>query len=371
MGARFLLAAAIVTVSPGVPQADDPKPAHVLRTPADVTWIAFTPDSKHLLTGDRGGLVGDENKFQLRLWSAETGKLVAGPVEGPGLGLSGAISPDGRSAVTGGTAGEWRQWKLPDLTPTARGRVGDSHFSRVDRLAFRPDGKAFAVLHTVFGAQNAREYTVFTIDSSTGRTIREASWPTERSRGLPTAAAFNGPPVGWTFGNDPSFDAAGFPVRPEGRAAESLEVPGDDENCGRPAARAISRNGKVAVSAGCNGQVVVWDYATRKVVGEPLVKRGNLEVMDPGLAISADGSRVAVASMAARGRWHLLTLTLYDVGFRKVIMGPMDLGVGVGLVNALAFSPNGSVVAIAFVRFGDGDEKPTSEIQLWKVPVKK
>jgi hypothetical protein len=258
---------------------------------------------------------------------------------------------------------------LPDLTPTFRGRVGNS---RVDRVAFRPEGKAFAVLHAEYGNQGAARYTVVTVDSTTGRPVREAtSWPTERPRGTPAAAPSTGRPAGWTHGNDPSFDADGAPVPPKGRAAEPLEVPGDAENCGGPAARAISRDGKVAVSAGCNGKVIVWDYPSRKVVGEPLAKFENLEVMDPGLAISADGRRVAVARMADGIKGHLLTLTVYDVGTRAVVVGPVDLGaLGVGLVNALAFSPNGSIVAIAFGRLGDGFEKPTSEVQLWTIPVK-
>jgi hypothetical protein len=77
--------------------------------------------------------------------------------------------------------------------------------------------------------------------------------------------------------------------------------------------------------------------------------------------------------MADHGiKGHLLSLTVYDVGTRAAVVGPVDLGaLGVGLVNALAFSPNGSVVAIAFDRLGDGIEKPTSEVQLWTVPGRK
>jgi WD40 repeat protein len=361
MCTRLLLVAAFAAAIAEEVRAEDPKPAQLLRTPDTVTWIAITPDGKHLLTGDRGETrVGNENKFQLRLWSVGTGKLVAGPVSGPGLGASGAVSPDGRMVITGGTAGEWRLWELPALTPTARGTVGNS---RIDRVAFRSDGKAFTVLHAQYGPNNSVSYQASTLDTETRKPVGgPIDWPAERP---------GGSPAGWTLTNNPSFGASGVPIRPEGRAAEPLEVPGDDEKCGGPTAWAISGDGKVAVSAGCNGKVIVWDYPTRKVVGEPLAKWGRLEVMNPGLVLSPDGRLVAVARMAEHGvKGHLLSLTVYDVGTRAVAVGPIDLGaLGVGLVSALAISPNGSFVAIAFDR--RGDQEPTSEIQLWKVPAKK
>ena len=370
MGTRFLLGVALIA-APGTLGASDPKPVHVLRPRAEVTWVAFTPDSKHLLTGDRGSpRVGDENKYELRLWSIETGNLAAGPVAGAGVGASGAISPDGRSAVTGGTAGEWRLWTLPGLEPTARGRVGDG---RVHRVAFRPDGRAFAALLARYGNEGAVRYTAFAVEAKTGRPIgKPVDWPAERPGGAPNRAD-TGEPAGWTAGNDPPFDRDGVPVRPNGGAARPLEVPGDGENCGGPMTAVISRDRKWAVSAGCNGQVVLWDYPARKVVGQPIAAYPGLAIRDPGLALSADGRRVAVASIAEHSvKGHLLKLTVYDLGTRKAVVGPLDLGaLGVGLVSALAFSPDGSVLAIAFSRHGNDANQPTSEIQLWSMPAPK
>jgi WD40 repeat protein len=371
MGARFLLGAALVAAPPAL-WADAPKPAHTLRPPGDVTWVAFTPDSRHLLTAnDPSHKLRDDAKSELRLWNVRTGKLVAGPVSGGGLAASGAVGPDGKLAVTGGFSGGWRLWKLPDLTPDSGGTVG---LGRVDRLAFRPDGKAFAAV-LLRPARGGRRYIAVTTDAATGQPVRGAmNWPAERPRSLPAWAESSGPPAGWTFGNDPPFDDRGVAVRPEGPAAEPLEVPGDDDNCGGPMARAISRDGKVAVSAGCNGQVVVWDYPARKVVGKPLAdSKQAARVTDPGLAVSADGRRVAVAGMAEHGvKGHLLSLTVYDLGTRAAVVGPLDLGaLGVGLVGALAFSPDGAVLAIALARNGGDGKEPTAEIQLWPVPAKK
>jgi WD40 repeat protein len=371
MGTRFPLGLALLAAGPAV-WAGDPKPAHTLRPPGDVTWVAFTPDSKHLLTGsDASPKVRGETTSELRLWSVETGRLESGPVTATGIGASGAVSPDGKLAVTGGFGGDWQLWKLPDLTPASGGSAGKG---RVDRLAFRPDGKAFAALLIQPLGGAGQRYTAVTIDVATGKPVRGAAyWPAERPRGQPASARTDGPPAGWPVGHTPPFDGNGVADRPEGRAADPLEVPGDDENCGGPMARAISGDGKVAVSSGCNGQVVVWGYPARKVIGKPLAAYPRLAVSDPGLSLSADGRRAAVASMTEHGtKGHLLALTVYDVDARAIVAGPLDLGtLGVGLVGALAFSPDGSVVAIAFDRRGPSDEKPTTEIQLWRVPGKK
>ena len=97
------------------------------------------------------------------------------------------------------------------------------------------------------------------------------------------------------------------------------------------------------------------------------------QVADPALALSADGRRAAVASMPEHGsKGHLLTLTVYDVEARRPVVGPADLGVlGVGLVGALAFSPDGSAVAVALCRRGLADKEPMCEVQIWRVPAKK
>ena len=369
MGVRLLFGAAIFAAALPAARADDPKSSHTLRPPAEVTWLSFTPDSTQLLTGGNAlPNLSDENSYELRLWGVASGKLVAASPKSSGVGASGVVSPDGRTALTGGTGGEWRLWTLPDLTTVRRGRLDNL---RVHRVAFRPDGKAFAaLLRTGPTIRDGANYEATVLDAASGGKLgKPTPWLPERPRDFPAGFPSTGPPAGWAVGNDPPFDRDGVLVAPAGRLAEPLEVPGDDAGCGGPMARAYSRDGKRALSAGCNGQVVVWDYPARKVVGKPLAAFARLRVSDPGLAISADGRRAAVACLDQVANGNLLSLTVYDLDTRKVIFGPLNIGLlGVGLVNALAFSPDGSVLAVAYSRRGGGVPQPTSEVQLWPMP---
>ncbi len=369
MGVRILLGAAIFATGLPTAGAADAKPILTLRPPEDVTWIAFTPDSKQLLTaGEAAPRRGDEDNYELRLWSVASGGLVAASPKSSGIGASGAVSPDGRTAVTGGTTGQWRLWALPELTAVRRGRLDPL---RVHRLAFRPDGKAFAALLSEdLSVRNGAKYKAYVIDTATeGRLGKPIAWATEQPRDFPAGFLPTGPAAGWVAGNDPPFNSKGGLVAPAGRLAEALEIPGDDTGCGGPMARAFSRDGKRALSAGCNGQVVVWDYPARTVVGKPLATHPRLAVRDPGLAIAADGRRAAVASTDKVFEANLPSLTVYDLDSRKVVAGPLKVGsIGVGLVSALAFSPDGSVLAVAFSRRGAGVAQPTSEVQLWAMP---
>ena len=371
MGIRLMLGVALFATAPLVVGAEDAKPTHTLRPPADVTWLSFTPDSKHLLTGGHAvPNLGDENSYELRLWSVASGGLVVASPKTSGVGASGAISPDGLTALTGGTAGEWRLWKLPELTAVRRGKL--AHL-RVHRVAFRPDGQAFtALLRDSHKNQNWLNYEAFAFDTASGRPLgKPTPWAAERLQGSPVGERSTGPPAGWALGNDPPFDRKGVIVAPAGRLDEALEVPGDDDGCGGPMARAYSRDGKRALSAGCNGQVVVWDYPARTVAGKPLATFRRLAVSEPGLALAADGRRAAVVNTDKVFEANLPSLTVYDLDTRKVVVGPLKLGsTGLGLISALAFSPDGSVLAIAFSRGGAGVAQRTSEVQLWSMPAK-
>ena len=126
MGIRFMLGVALFATAPRVVRAEDAKPTHTLRPPADVTWMSFTPDSKQLLTGGEAAPIrGDENNYELRLWSVASGGLVAASPKASRVGASGnalALSPDGSALAVafsrrgGGVtrpAAEVQLWSMP------------------------------------------------------------------------------------------------------------------------------------------------------------------------------------------------------------------------------------------------------------------
>lgn len=367
MNARLLLCVTFLLSAWPIHAAD--MPTHTLRPTSEARWLAFTPDSKQLLTG--GGAtpnLGDEFDYEMRLWNVETGKMIAKTMPSNGIGASGVVSPDGQLVLTGGTGGQWRLWTLPELKLVRKGQLENL---RIDRVAFATDGKAFATLLREGPTnRNGVKYKAFAFDTANGRPIGEPiDWSPENPKIFADERPLSGPPAGWTIGNDPTFDKDGALVAPT--SIDPLEIPGDDVACGGPMARVISRDGKRAISAGCNGQVVVWDYPARKVIGKPLANFGRLFVRDPGLAISADGRLAAIAIMEPVSNGNSLSLTVYDLDTRKVVLGPLKIGIlGVGLVEALAFRPDGLSLAISFNRRRDVP-KPSTEVQLWGIPAKK
>lgn len=103
-----------IVIFPSLLRADLPKPLHTLPPPATITWLAFAPNSRHLLTGGRATQAADEADYELRLWDVRIGMLAGGAVARSGIGASGAVSPNRKTAVTGGTTGKWRTWTLAD-----------------------------------------------------------------------------------------------------------------------------------------------------------------------------------------------------------------------------------------------------------------
>jgi WD40 repeat protein len=101
--------------------------------PGGVEWVAFSPDSKHLVT-----TLGGQVQFR----DGTTGKLEAAfGAEGDGAVLCGAFSPDGHLLVTGAKDRGRRVWNLGD------GKVRNlprTHQDRVTALSFAPDGKTLA-----------------------------------------------------------------------------------------------------------------------------------------------------------------------------------------------------------------------------------
>jgi hypothetical protein len=121
----------------------DPMPSRVVllsrggrRVPTVGSFASFSPDGRRVLT------VGDGSA---RVWDAETGKPVGGPMPSGGRA---SFSPDGRQVLTygGDSARLWDAETGKPLGPAMQ--PGGT----VRRAWFRPDGRAILVL----GSERAR-----------------------------------------------------------------------------------------------------------------------------------------------------------------------------------------------------------------------
>ncbi|HWG41537.1 MAG TPA: protein kinase [Gemmataceae bacterium] len=107
------------------------KPVGAILTHAGKTYgLAFTPDSKTVLTGS--------TDHTCRLWDARTGQPVSKPIRQANEIWTVALSPDGRTALTAGADRVAQCWSLPDwkaVGPALR------HEGMINRVLFTPDGR--------------------------------------------------------------------------------------------------------------------------------------------------------------------------------------------------------------------------------------
>src|SRR5262245_40650097 len=156
---------AVISVGP-TSAADPPASRAVLALPGPAGPLAFTPDGAKLITtgADKPSASGGQ---EFRIWDVATGKPVAGPLTGRGIGVSLAVSPDGERALTDGFGRLWDlggNKPIADLTcytPKDPGVVGGS---RVERVAFAPGSKTAATVEWQGAAGVVRVW-----DATTGK----------------------------------------------------------------------------------------------------------------------------------------------------------------------------------------------------------
>jgi WD40 repeat protein len=310
----------------------------VRRYPVGASTTAISPDGATLALGGEDGRVRllDRASGRVRTLSGSH----RAPVE------SAALSPDGRRLATGDESGNVVVWDLSEgrAIETLKG-----HNEGVGGQAFSPDGRT---LYTVSHDRIARIWDLAgyrrlarPFRTNTRNDARDLHVLEQRGklRGEPSPPAFALSPDGSTLA------AARFDGRVDLIDAETLRRTGGFEAfAGRPAlAIEYSPDGRLLAVAGAGGGVGLWDAGSGKRVGTRLSaprgpRRDNPNSVE-ALAFGRGGLLAAAGAGGSEKGGGVVRI--WDLDARELINPPLNLP---PLVRSLAFSPDGSRLAIAF-----------------------
>jgi WD40 repeat protein len=107
----------------------------------DVNSVAFSSNSKLVVSGSGGvDIFFTNQRCDLRVWDAQTGKMVIGPLEGHTAKVNSvAFSPDNTLIVSGSDDDTIRLWQTETKTTTPSLLTG--HSGPVNSVAFSPNGR--------------------------------------------------------------------------------------------------------------------------------------------------------------------------------------------------------------------------------------
>jgi WD40 repeat protein/serine/threonine protein kinase len=314
---------------------------------ANVNAVAFSPDGRTLLAGDREGVVG--------AWDVATARRRDLTLRHPAPVLALAVRRDGKTALTGCADNVARLWAL-DRAEELRRLEG--HSGEVRAVAFSPDGRTILT-----GSHDA---TARLWDAATGKEVRrllghrDAVWAVAFSpdgKSVLTGSmdgtarlwdAATGAEVRQLRGCGEVYAAA---FRPDGKAVLTA---GSDMTAQlwdiRDAARsqplwslrhdgdifaaAFSPDGRTIVTGSTDQTARLWDAATGKAAGPALPHQDQVWAV----AFSPDGKKVLTGCgkpRAARGEARLWEVA--GPPLRRLLPHP-------GGVVAAAFRPDGKTV---------------------------
>ncbi|KDN42350.1 hypothetical protein RSAG8_06841, partial [Rhizoctonia solani AG-8 WAC10335] len=299
-----------------------------------VDSITFSPDGTRVVSASRDRTI--------RVWSAETGALIAGPFEGHTRAVNSvSFSPDGTRIASTSIDGTVRMWNpnrglLHNNTSRERIHVG---IGRVNTVAFSPDGnylvsgsskaKAIPLDHVLLDAsENGRimhyDYTIHVWDIQS-RGITLLSGPFVGHTDDITSAAF-------------SFDSARVvsgsadcTVRVWDVGSKALLIGPCGGNSNTVTAVSFSPSGTLIASGTQDGSIQVWNSYT----GECLITTRELHTGGIlSITFSKDNSTIFSRSWDSTTRvWDSRTgILLDDSPFKSRAMGG----------RAVAISPDGT-----------------------------
>ena len=284
--------------------------------------VAFSPDSRHIVSGGSTALNGPEGA--LWLWDAGTGKPIGDAMTGHrGPVNSVAFSPDGSRIVSGSDDTTLRLWDANTRQPIGDPMTG--HKGKVTSVAFSPDGSRivsgsddntlrfwdadarrpigdsvaadqFGVLGVAFSPDGQR-----VVSGGEDHTVRLWNAITRQPLGEPMTG-HEGPVNGVAFSPDGARIVSGSSVDNTVRLwdAGSTQpfwepITGHQD---RVLSVAFSPDGKRIVSGDAVGVIRLWDAGTGRPLGQPIgaPMKGDSRVWVLSVAFSADGKRIVSAT---------------------------------------------------------------------------
>ncbi|KIM20000.1 hypothetical protein M408DRAFT_40904, partial [Serendipita vermifera MAFF 305830] len=274
-----------------------------------VMSVAFSPDGTRIVSGSADTTI--------RVWDAETAELVTGPFEGhTDVVKSVAFSPDGLCIVSGSADMTIRVWDAKTMEALAGPFEG--HTASVNSVAFSPDG-----LRIVSGSDD--------------KTIR--LWDAETA--APIAGPFEGH-TSWVGSIAFSPDGKRIVSGSEDSTIRVWDVETAEVVTGTVESYlnwvksvAFSPDGARVVSGSDDGIIRLWDAETAELISEPF--EGHNETITC-VAFSPDGTRIVSSSYDA-------TIRLWDAEIVDEVVEVVEADIGSTGAVCVSISPDGRRIA--------------------------